>query len=300
MTAPVTAPRLMVIWNPGAGRKAGLTTNQASRDDLLALMHRHGLGDELFETPDARAGTERAAAAARSGYDVVVAAGGDGTAHSVAEGLFATRTALGILPIGSAMNLARVIGIPRDLEAAAAILAQGARASIDVGTIGGRTFHEIVSIGFGAEVFAHAQAVDRRRRWGAIAGLARLATTYRRTRIELQVDDQVVRTRAVAVVVANGPHTGLGLTLAPEASVRDGRLDVVVFEGLSAAGLLVHMVRAIGGRRPPSPFRVLRGRRVRVSTARPLAARADDADIGFTPLELGVRPSALQVIVPAD
>lgn len=288
----------MVIWNPGAGRKAGLPTNQATREDLLELMRRHGLGDELHETPDARGGTDRAADAAQSGYDVVVAAGGDGTAHAVAEGLLETRTALGILPLGSAMNMARVLGIPRDLEAAAAILADGARASIDVGTIGGRTFHEIVSIGLGAEVFAHAQAVDRRRRWGAIAGLARLASTYRRTRIELRVDDQVVRTRALALVVANGPHTGLGLTLAPEASVQDGQLDVVVFEGLSPAGLLIHMVRAVGGRRPASPFRTLRGRRVRVSTARRLAARADDADAGFTPVELSVRAAALHVVVP--
>lgn len=298
MRAPEATPRLMVVWNPGAGRKAGLPTNQASRDDVLALMHRHGLGDELFETPDAQAGTERAGAAARSGYDAVVAAGGDGTAHSVAEGLLGTRTALGILPLGSAMNLARALGIPRDLEAAAAIVGGGARVAIDVGTIGGRTFHEIVSIGLGAEVFAHAQAVDRRRRWGAIAGLVRLAATYRRTRIELRVDEQIVRTRALALVVANGPHTGLGLTLAPEASVRDGQLDIVIFEGLSPAGLLLHMVRAVGGRRPPSPFRVLRGRRVRVSTARPLAARADDADVGPTPVELSVRPAALQVIVP--
>ncbi len=100
---------------------------------LLELLPRYGLGDELIEPASEAEAAEAAADAVRQGYDVVVAAGGDGTIGLVGRQLLGTRTALGILPLGSVMNIPRMLGVPRDPEQAARILADGHLRSIDVG-----------------------------------------------------------------------------------------------------------------------------------------------------------------------
>src|SRR5207302_1732642 len=159
---------------------------------------------------------------------------------SVALRLLGKGTALGLLPLGSAMNLARSLDIPRELDAAAAVIAAGHIRTMDVGDIDGRPFIEQVSVGLSAEVFAHTHAIDKRR-FGSILGLLGLMLRRRRTRIELDLDGEVRHSRALAIAIANTPYTGLGIELAPDAVVDDGLLDVVVFEGLSPFGLARYM-----------------------------------------------------------
>jgi diacylglycerol kinase (ATP) len=297
-SAAGTGRRMLVIWNPNAGSKAGLPTNSVGQDELRRVLEEANLDAELFESPSAEAAAERATAAADSGIDVVVAAGGDGTAHTIARCLLGRETALGLLPMGSAMNLARALGIPRELEGAATVLREGQVRSIDVGVVRDRTFFEIVSIGLTAEAFEQAQALDRQHRWRAILDLIRITARFRRTRVELELDDGRLRTRALALAIANGPHTGYGLTLAPDALIDDGRLDVVIFEGDSPFGLIRHMARVAGGREPLTPVRHLRSSRVRITTRRSLAVRADSRDAGLTPVEVTLRAAALHVVAP--
>jgi diacylglycerol kinase (ATP) len=108
-----------------------------------------------------------------------------------------------------------------------------------------------------------------------------------------------VRTRALMVAVANGPYMGVGMTVAPDARLDDGRLDVRVFRGFSKWELLRHLGSIAFGRRRYSPHvSTYRSVRVRVTSARPLPARADRRDLGTTPIEFVVRPRALRVLVP--
>jgi diacylglycerol kinase (ATP) len=290
--------RVLVIWNPQAGQKAGLPTNRNERESLESALGKQNLRAEIIESSSAEEGARLARQAADDGIEVVAAAGGDGTAHVVARELLGRDTALGLLPMGSAMNLARALGVPRELDQAAAVLASGRVRRIDVGMLGDRPFFEIVSIGLSAEAFARAQALDRLHRWGAIVDFIRLARGYRRTRIEIEVDDGRLRTRGLAVAIANGPHTGYAVTLAPDAEIDDGRLEVVVFEGLSAWGLVRHMVSVAGGRPPTERFRRLRTRRAIVRAHRPLAVRADASDAGVTPVDIRIAPGALRVVAP--
>jgi diacylglycerol kinase (ATP) len=197
------------------------------------------------------------------------------------------------------MNFVRTLEIPTELAAAAAVLRDGVIRQVDVGLVRDRPFFEIVSVGLSADAFEHAQAVDRRHDWGAVLDLLRLVIGYRRSRMELELDDGTLRTRALAVAIANGPYTGMGVTLAPDARIDDGRLDVVVFEGLSPLGLLGHMLRVAGGREPPSRFRHLTTTRAVVHAHHPLPVRADAADADETPVEVRIQPGALRVVAPA-
>jgi len=288
--------RILVVWNPHSGEKAGIPTNSNDGDDLRRAMAEHHLGDELFESPSEQAATDRVDEAIRAGYDVIVGAGGDGTVRSVAERLLGREIALGILPLGSAMNLARALGIPRELDAAAAVIEAGRVRPIDVGAVDGKLFVEQVNVGLSAEAFAKAQQIDKRR-WGAALGLLGLLLRRQRTHFELDVDGEHSRSRALALTIANLPYTGMGIELAPDARPDDGLLDVVIYEGLSALGLARYMAATFGGRGdPPARFRTIRARDVRVRTHRRLAVRYDAFDGGVTPVDVRARPGALRVV----
>src|SRR5919202_598900 len=101
-----------LIVNPSAGRKGGLSTNPVGPDEARAVLERHVSPVEVRPTEHEGHATELAREAARAGVALVVAAGGDGTVHEVASGLIGTQTALGVLPLGSVMNIARALNIP--------------------------------------------------------------------------------------------------------------------------------------------------------------------------------------------
>lgn len=297
MPLPAPARRVLVIWNPEAGRKAGVPTNGTSESELRDVMARHGLGDELYESPSEAASAERLDAALSEGYDAIVGAGGDGTVRALAFRLLDRPTPIGILPLGSAMNLARTLGIPRDLETAAQIVATAEPRAIDVAVADGRPYLEVASIGATAEILEQAQHVDQGH-FHAIFTMLWNGLRQRPARVEITIDGRRIRMRPLALAVANAPYSGLGLTLAPDARVDDGRLTVVVYAGMSAAALGMHLLAVVGGRRPASRLRSYTGERVGVTSGRPLSIRLDSEDGGSTPATFTIRPGALRVLAP--
>jgi diacylglycerol kinase (ATP) len=292
------AGRVLVVWNPTAGSKAGLPTNGVTEDELRATMRAAGLGDDLFVGETEEAARRRIRAAVDSGVEVIVAAGGDGTAGLVAEAIVGTPAALGILPLGSAMNIARSLGIPREISAAADILATGEIATVDVGRASDGLFFEMASVGINAAVLGEAHKLAEGS-YRSILGLLRAIVVYRPATMTIELDDETVRTGALMIVIANTPFTGAGLTLAPDARMDDGLFDVAVYRHFSRWELIRHGLSIIAGRRSYSPkVRTYRSATVRIDSRRPLPARADARDLGTTPLELKIVPRALRVIVP--
>ena len=291
--------RIRVLWNPSAGRKGGIPTNRSSREMLLELLPRHGLGDELIETGSEREAVEAATDAVDRGYDVVVAAGGDGTIGLVGRQLIGARTALGILPLGSVMNIPRMLGVPRDLEEAARILSDGHVRSIDVGQVGDRIFFEAGSVGMHAAATRELPMVDRGD-YGAIVRSIVAALRYRPSEVRIELNgDRTIAAKAVAVAVANGPFMGPGVAVAPEALLDDGLFDVRVFLHYTKAELLHYVTSSVRGRRPQERRSLTeRASWVRVTSGRPLAVRADAQDLGTTPVVFEIRPRVLTVVAP--
>jgi len=296
---PPTGP-IRVIFNPAAGWKGGIRTNKVTKADVEAVLRDVGIEAEIVESTSLGEAQRVAADAVRAGYGAVVAAGGDGTIGTVATELLGSETALGVLPGGSIMNIARMLGIPRDLSAAAAILACGVVRRIDVGEARRRPFFEAGSVGMNAAMFREAQRFEKGDRT-SVARTIWVAIRYRPARMEVELDDRVVRTRALAVVVANGPYTGAGMTVAPRARVDDGRFDVTIFEHFSKWELIRHLASIAFGRRRYVPhLSTYRSTLARVSSIHPLPARADSHDLGTTPVEFRVLAAALPVIVSPD
>lgn len=294
--ATVTTRRMLVIWNPEAG--GGTEGDVDQRGNAIhAALTGAGVDAELFESGSESESEQRIDRALAEGIGAIVAAGGDGTVRSVGFRLVGRDVSLGILPMGTAMNVARSLDIPLDLDGAAKVLAAGTVRAIDVGEVRGQPFLEIASIGLGAEVLASATHVGEGRLHAAL-DLLRTAWRYRRTRVRLQLDGREVWGHALMVAIANGPYTGRAINLAPEARIDDGRFDVLLYEGFGALGFAAHLARVLLGRPHDERIRRYRAATVRVSTHRPLPIRLDSHDLGTTPVELVTRPGALRVIAP--
>jgi diacylglycerol kinase (ATP) len=301
--------RPIVIWNPAAGRKVGMPTNvDLDEAGVRALFAGAGLGIELCPTTSEEEAVAVVARAVAGGdAQPIVAAGGDGTFRTVARALLdvgaedpETLPPLGILPLGSVMNVARSLDIPRDLEAAVRVIADGHVRTIDVGeVVGWGPFLEAVAVGIHAELFAEAAALDAGDARAPLRAI-RTALGYRPSRLTLELDEgRTLRTRALVTSISNGPFAGIGFTVAPGARLDDGLLDVRVFERFSRWELMRHFWAIAAGRRRYEPrVRTLRSATVRLRGASPLRVRADGEEVGTTPVELRVRPAALRVIAP--
>ena len=294
-------PRL--IMNPHAGQKLGMATNTSDADTVLAALRAVGVEATLCPTERPKHATDLAREAVNDGCKLVIAAGGDGTVSETAEGLIGTDTALGIMPLGSIMNMARTLCIPRDLTQAAEVIAAGRVLAMDAGRVSNALFLEAAGVGLAAALFGYFERLDsgRARIRSVMRGLWRFLTNLGRPRLILDIDGQRVQTQAGMVTIANGPFVGAAYALAPEALVDDGLLDVVVFRGASVPRMLVHMVLVAGGRRlpPPPQAQVWRARTVEVMTRRrrQLPVHADGSVIGATPARFDVLPAALHVVI---
>lgn len=293
---------MLVVWNPSAGLPTSLRPG-GSAEALGDILERHGVHAEIHEPTDEDAARAIVRAAVADGVEIVVAAGGDGTVHLVAENLLGTDTALGILPLGRVMNIARALGIERDVDAAADVLRDGEIATIDTGEAvrldgGVVPFFEAGSVGLNAAIFREVTRVDE----GDPSSIPRtiwVALRYRPARMVVELDDTSVTTRALMVAVSNGPYLGLGMTVAPGARLDDGRFDVRIFQRFSKWELLRHLASIAFGRRRYAPqVTTHRSARVRITSSHPQPARADSADLGHTPVEYRTRPAALRVVVP--
>ena len=287
-----------ILWNANAGQKVRGPLSSAGDGQLRAAMTAAGLAAEIHATQSAEQAQQLLAELIAGGHRLVVAAGGDGTIGQVGRQLLGSDVTLGILPLGSVMNIARMLGVPRDLEGAALAIAAGRVAKIDVGEANSEIFFETASVGLNAAIFREAQQFEEGVKSSPLRAVW-AAFRYRPARMTIHLDDgQFVSTRGLMVTISNGAYTGVAMTVAPEARLNDGRFDVRVFRHFSKLELLRHLASITFGRRRYIPHvSTYRSAAVRIESRHPLPCRADANDLGTTPLECRVRPASLQVIV---
>lgn len=304
--------RVKVIVNPASGKKGGITTNAAGPDEVRRVLEAVGISADIAETKYPEHATELARAAVKDNYDIVIACGGDGTVGEVAKGLLKSKATLGILPLGSANNVARMMHVPFDLGEAARLLRLGEIRAVDVGRCNGEYFLETAGVGLDAALFPILNKVDKGD-YVRLIDVVRTFFKFRRRSVTIILDRRVVRMRALVVLVANGPYWGYSVPLAPEAKVDDRKFDVVVFRNFSKSAFIRHVLAALLGRgavpdaqnphgrnRPANNpnLRTFTARHVEVLTSRrrPWPVHADAQPRGTTPARIDVVPGALKVI----
>lgn len=172
--------------------------------------------------------TELAAQFARMGFDAVVAVGGDGTVHEVAEGLRGTNTALGILPLGSGNGFARHLAIPVNANRAIEMLNHSEPISVDYGMANEHFFISTCGTGFDALVADRFAGSTKRGFKTYVADILRDVLTYKAQTYHLTGDGIDISHKAFLITFANAGQWGYEAYIAPKASVQDGKLDICI------------------------------------------------------------------------
>lgn len=306
--------RYAVILNPAADHgKAG--RRQAA---LEAALRRAGLAYVLQRT-DAPGHAATLAEQAASGFDVVVAAGGDGTIHEVCRGLVAAGAAapLGVIPFGTGNDFVKALGVPRRLEAAARCLASAHPRAVDYGVarwddgagLRERVFVNAVGAGFDAAVALRAAAYKYLP--GAAGYLAAVPGALRRWRgPTVRITGQagsgppaLLHNGPLLLVTAgNGVSSGGRFFLTPHASLMDGLLDVCIVEDTPPRRVLQVLPKALRGTHAAAPeVRTARVRALTLAAPSGLPLHADGEVLARRAyhVEVGVIAGGLTALVPA-
>lgn len=296
--------RARLIHNPSAGKG----DERADIQRAIGVLCAHGWSIDLAETARIGDATHWARRAAEEKLDALIAVGGDGTVNEVANGLVDSSTALGVLPSGTANVWAKEMGLPLgDWVTAAQRLAEADVRSIDVGEVRGPTIEPRVfvlwcGVGLDAAITRDVEPQrDMKRRFGALTfwlvGI-RTAWNYRGKRATIIVGDKRIRQRVTLALAANAQLYGGIVRVAPNARVDDGQLDFVIFRGTGFWLTAWHLLGVFVGAHVRDPLVEF----FRVPTigvdGRNLPVHVDGEPIGYTPIEIRVRPRALRVLVP--
>ena len=241
--------------------------------------------------------------AARGTADCVVIGGGDGTLNAAALALAETRLPLGILPLGTANDLARTLDIPVDLPAAAAVIADGRVRRVDLGIVNGYPFFNVASIGLSVRLTRELTA-ERKRRWGrfayAIAAIRALSQAQRPFSATIARDGSLpVHVKTLQIAVGNGRYYGGGMSVWEDARIDDQCLDLYSLE-VKGVWRLVLMALALrkGKQRRWPGVRGSCGGALEVHTCRPRRVNADGEIVTRTPARFSLLPAAIQVYAP--
>lgn len=296
-----TRARVLIVANRRAGRCGARWRGKVAPIEIIqANLEALGVDSDVHLTT----GPDDALAAARQGagedYAAVVAAGGDGTLRTVADGLVGTGMPLGLLPMGTENVLARSVGVPLDLEGACRHLVRCPVRTMDAGQIGDRHFLCFAGIGFDAQVV---EAVDMQAK-EALGSMAYVAAAFGAAwkhrdlvpRVRLTVDGRTAEHEFWLILIGNIPMYGGQLRLTPRACPRDGLLDVCVFQRTDMPGSLRQwMAAAMGAHAELPDVAYYLGREITVETEPAIPYQVDGDSGGLTPCTVQVVPAGLRV-----
>jgi len=309
-----------LIVNPAAGGgRAGRRAPQVEQ-----ALRAQGLTVQRVDTRDLQHARELALQAAHAG-ETIVALSGDGLVGAIADAVRdVPQAVIGLVPGGRGNDLARVLGIPDDVQAAVRIVAEGHTRAVDLGLVegidsvdGGRAFVGIASVGFDSDANRIANEAPA---WlgglvylyGALRALAawrpaRFTIACPRTGelLHSPAEDQPSERHvlsAYSVGAANSKAYGGGMYAAPGAMLDDGLLEVVVVEDMSKLAFLTKILpKVFSGAHVREPgVRVFRAREIALSADRPFTMYADGDPIAELPVRVRALPAAITMITPAQ
>lgn len=294
--------RAMLIYNPTAGQ----IWNQFKPDTAKDYLAKHHWQVDICPTQRLGGGTELARKAVQEQYDVVIAAGGDGTINEVIQTLAHTPVKLGILPVGTTNVLARELQIPLNYQEALAYLPQSQTITMDLGRINKRYFLLMAGIGFDAQVVTEINPTMKN-----LAGITAVVTAGVKTlfnhqpfKVKLiltntQGRHQTLRRTVMQIMISNTSIYATDFKIAEQARFDDGILELHIFKSKrfwdtfkSLAGFL--FLR----KKEWTDFEHYSIKQVSIKSKLPHPIQVDGDTIGHTPAYIDVIPKALQVLKP--
>jgi diacylglycerol kinase (ATP) len=306
--------RVLIIVNPVAGGSRGAEGLEDARKTLKAA----GWNSVIRFTEAPGEATSLAYGGVLEHFDMILAAGGDGTIGQVVDGILSApgepleKPQLGILPMGTGNVLAKDLGYPiptpfRPMvyrEAAQAIL-DGKVYLVDAGRANGKHFLSWCGVGFDAKVTQDVESnPEQKKRLGkaafVVAGMVAL-NTYKGFKATINVDGKEITKSAVMILISNIQLYARFVRVAEEAKIDDGLLDVYVFEGKRGIAVAKHAVGIL--LKPSLKFKppdvvYLKGKHIEITGKEPVPIHLDAEPYGLTPLYVDVVPKSLKLVIP--
>lgn len=218
--------RIVFIMNPISG-----TSNKAGIPELIANTLDTSLFDyEIKYTEHAGHAFELASEAKNEGADIVAAIGGDGTVNEVARAIVHSKTALGIVPCGSGNGLARHLMLPMQLKKSIEIINHCEIHELDYGIINGHPFFCTCGMGFDAFVSMKFAEAGKRGPITYAENILKEGLKYKPETYEIEDESGTMRYKAFLISCANASQYGNNAYIAPQASMSDGLMDVIIME----------------------------------------------------------------------
>ncbi|MGJ3253214.1 MAG: lipid kinase [Elainellaceae cyanobacterium] len=292
----VARSRALVLINPHA-RQGGKNVSEA-----IAYLRSFGL-DLIQPSIDQSQDFSQLICDYRDQVDLVIVGGGDGTLNSAVEGLIDTQLPLGILPLGTANDLTRTLGIPTSLFDACEAIATGTPHRIDLGWVNGKHFFNVASVGLSVKITQQLSR-EAKRRWGVLAYATtafQVIVKNRPFRAEIRLPGQSFRIRTVQIAVGNGRYYGGGMTVAHDATIDDQRLDLYSLE-IEHWWQFITLIPAlwIGRFHEWLGVRTLEAQEIEIHTRSPHLVNTDGEITTQTPAHFRLVPHAIAVIVPRN
>jgi diacylglycerol kinase family enzyme len=288
--------RVAIIMNPRSG-------SSPDRKELDRALGRAGVDADVHCVPDAPDASAWMMSIARW-YDVIVAAGGDGTASNVAEAVLTEGKVFGVIPTGTMNHFARDLQIPLEVDAAIAVLAAGHVRALDAGDVNGLVFLNNASIGaYPRLVWARDRARLRGipRSFAHPLAVVRTWLKLRTLAVRLCLDGQELIRRTPFVFVGNSEYEVEGTQLGRRRTMTDGRLSLYVAPDVGRIGSLALPARALLRKlKQHDKFEIHRASSISMDLARQRVSVALDGEVKAleSPLQFTVRRKALRTIVP--
>jgi len=233
--------------------------------------------------------------------DLVIVGGGDGTLNAAVDALVETQLPLGILPLGTANDLARTLAIPNSLAEACKIISHGEFRQIDLGLVNGKHFFNVASIGLSVKI-TQRLTKEMKRRWGIFAYAATALQVIWESRpfsAEIRIKDQSFRVKTIQIAIGNGRYYGGGMAVVHDATIDDQRLDLYSLE-IENWWQIIPLLPAMrqGKHIRWRGVRALQGQNFDIYTPKPRPINTDGEITTYTPASFQVIPKAITVLVP--
>ena len=235
--------------------------------------------------------------------DAIVVCGGDGSISSAAPAVIESGLPLGIIPAGTANDLARTLAIPLDFAAAADVVVAGYKRQIDVGMVNGHAFFNVASIGLSSELAQKLDPAIKKRfgRLGYAIAAIRILASARRFSARIIEKGSGTRVKTYQIAIGNGRLYGGGNVVEQTAAIDDGTLDLYSLEvrNLWKLALMVRAFRT-GTHGAWKEVRTARCMEFDIETRRPMPINTDGEIVTATPAHFRVMPAAVTVFTPPD
>jgi YegS/Rv2252/BmrU family lipid kinase len=291
-----------LIFNPVAGQ-GDPELELAEIRSILELE----IDLDIYLTSEEIGAEELAYAAVERGVDAIIASGGDGTLSAAAAAVVGTDIPIGIISRGTANAFATALGIPDTIAAACQTIVQGKTRNVDAAYCNDRPMVLLAGIGFEAETVENADR-EAKKRFGimayVMAGIQQLKN-LQSFDVEIETEDKIIKTSAVAVTVANAAPATSVLAQGPAGLIYDdGLLDLTIVAATSKAGAIAatfHLFQtaSTGNAAERDDIGFLRAKQFKITTDPPQKVALDGEIVGTTPIEVKCVPAGLKIFVPS-